>query len=161
MKIDNSVPAVVPFTAQIAGTTKWGTASGKIEFYSTSLATTDLTTTKWGAPIFPMGAYQDIEHGYNDPTLSTYPLILLDTHNRHRTHSFQDSNPWIKGEVYRHGLWMSVFDAKARGLKDNDTVLVTSSAGSDDTSSVCITENNPRMGQHLRRSVEQSSTALA
>ncbi|MGD0510478.1 MAG: molybdopterin-dependent oxidoreductase [Candidatus Micrarchaeaceae archaeon] len=130
MKIDNSVPAIVPFTAQIAGTTKWATTSGKIEFYSTYLATTDLTTTKWAAPIFPMGAYQDILHGYNDPSLSTYPLNQLDTHNRHRTHSFQDSNPWIKGEVYRHGLWMSVFDAKARGLKDNDTIMVTSSAGS-------------------------------
>ena len=130
MKIDNSVPAVVPFVANIAGTTKWNTTSGKIEFYSSYLATTDLTQTKWGAPIFPMGCYQDIENGYNDPSLKTYPLVLLDTHNRHRTHSFQDSNPWIRSEVYRHGVWLSVYDAKARGLKDNDTVIVTSSVGS-------------------------------
>ena len=84
-------------------------------------------------------------------TLSTYPLNQLDTHNRHRTHSFQDSNPWIKGEVYRHGLWMSVFDAKARGLKDNDTVLVTSAAGQTILPVARLSENHPRLGQHLRR----------
>ena len=55
MKIDNSVPAVVPFAAQIAGTTKWATASGKIEFYSTSLATTDPDYDKMGRSNLPNG----------------------------------------------------------------------------------------------------------
>ena len=56
MRIDNPVPATVPWTAQFAGTTKWNTPSGKLEFYSTYLATTNLTATQYGAPIFPMGA---------------------------------------------------------------------------------------------------------
>jgi anaerobic dimethyl sulfoxide reductase subunit A len=129
MRQDTTVPAAVPFVANITGGTKFGTASGKIEFYNSYFASTDLTTTKWVGPISALPIYESMSEGFYDPGLNTYPLVLLDTHNRHHTHSFQDANPFLKGEIFRHGLWISVADAKARGIKDNDMVTVSNAKG--------------------------------
>jgi anaerobic selenocysteine-containing dehydrogenase len=35
----------------------------------------------------------------------------------------------LVNETYRHSLWMSVSDAKARGIKDGDLVKVSQSSG--------------------------------
>jgi len=76
-----------------------------------------------------MPIYESMKEGFYDSGLNTYPLVLIDTHNRHHTHSFQDANPYLKGEIFRHAVWMSLADASARGIADNDLVTVTSASG--------------------------------
>jgi anaerobic dimethyl sulfoxide reductase subunit A len=51
----------VAFAAQIQKGERFPTPSGKIEFYSEYLATTDLTKTKYGGPIAPYAVYEDIK----------------------------------------------------------------------------------------------------
>ncbi len=46
-----------------------------------------------------------------------------------RHHSALFGVPWLNGDCYRHSCWISVADAKARGIKDGDLVRVYSSVG--------------------------------
>ncbi len=124
--IDNPIIQLADF---IAGQTKLGTPSGKIEFYSNYLAKTDLTTTKYGGPINPFGEYVDIPEGFFDQKTNQYPLMLISPHARYRYHSWGDGNPMLRTDVYRHSVWLSVADAKARGIMDGDKVRVFNDIG--------------------------------
>jgi anaerobic dimethyl sulfoxide reductase subunit A len=69
------------------------------------------------------------EMAIDSPMTKDYPLTLLSSHSRHRWFSAHDSNPAVYGEITRHRVWMSVSDAKARGIKDEDEVYVYNQMG--------------------------------
>ena len=58
-----------------------------------------------------------------------YPLLMSSPHSYYRVHSWLDNSPLLKGDCYRHAVWMSAADAKCRGVKDNDLVRVYSDIG--------------------------------
>jgi anaerobic dimethyl sulfoxide reductase subunit A len=129
---------------QIQNGKPFATKSGKIEFYSDYLATTDLSKTMWGiGPMPPM--VQWVVPGSNyapppgvqgapsgdsfwDPNVKNYPLYHMMPAAVFRQHSLHDNNPLLNDQ-YRHAVWISVPDAKARGIVDNDLVRVYNEVG--------------------------------
>jgi anaerobic dimethyl sulfoxide reductase subunit A len=118
-----------------------GTESGKIEFYSKLLArgphylqTNDYPSGSGkcygGGNLPPMG---QMTTGGRDTFYSQdaekYPLLMSSPHSLYRVHSFLDNNAWLKDDCYRHAVWMNVADAKARGIRDNETVRVYNDIG--------------------------------
>ena len=75
-----------------------------------------------------MGQYLMPETGYLGKNVATYPLYMMSPHSFYRQHSAQDSNPLSRDEA-RHAIWMSVADATARGINDNDLVHVYNDVG--------------------------------
>ena len=69
------------------------------------------------------------EDGFYNPKARKYPLSLVTPVSVYRQHSSNDNNPMLREECYRHGVWISGVDAKARGIKDGDTVRVYSPTG--------------------------------
>ncbi len=125
---DNPATPTLPFADQITGGKPFGTASGKIEYVFSYLTTNDPAGTAIGGPLDAMAMYHDQPEGFYDPKVATYPLVKLDTHNRYRSHSAQDSDSLLT-ENFRHSVWMNPADAKARGINDNDMVRVFNDAG--------------------------------
>ncbi|MEM3734797.1 MAG: molybdopterin-dependent oxidoreductase, partial [Nitrososphaerales archaeon] len=121
----------VAYAAQIQGGKRFGTPSGKIEFYSEYLAKGEdfLKTTKYGGFIKPYAEYVHIREGYFDPKVKRYPLMVISPHSRYRMHSWQDGDPMLRRDVYRHSVWINVADAKTRGIKDGDLVRVYNDVG--------------------------------
>ncbi|MFB3812471.1 MAG: molybdopterin-dependent oxidoreductase [Terriglobales bacterium] len=113
-----------------------GTASGKIEFFSNALARGAEYLQKHDIPAGSgkcygggrLPAMAEMTKGgtgtFFGKNADKYPLLLSSPHSYYRMHSFLDNNPWLKDECYRHAVWMSVADAKSRGIKDNDLVRV-------------------------------------
>ena len=118
------------------------TSSGQIEFYSELLAkgSSYLATHDY----FPMGSGKCYGGGELPPMakwvsggcdtfygkdLEKYPLLMSTPHSYYREHSFLDNNPWLRDDCYRHALWISIPDAKKRGIKDNDLVRVCNDLG--------------------------------
>ncbi|MGV8083572.1 MAG: molybdopterin-dependent oxidoreductase [Coriobacteriia bacterium] len=110
------------------------TASGKIEFYSDWLATHDFkkatqgTKTYGKGVISPMPKYKHQPYSLFSSIALREPLYMITPHAFYRQHFAQDGNPWFRDE-YRPSVWISVADAKARSIKDNDLVLVENGAG--------------------------------
>lgn len=113
------------------------TKSGKIEFYSDLIATADLNKLVipngklclGGAGTMPpMGIYRHAPEGMLSPKTVDYPLYMITPHSFYRQHTAQDENQWFRDE-YRPSIWLSVSDAKARGVKDGDRVRVYSPCG--------------------------------
>ena len=118
-----------------------GTASGKIEFYSEFLAKGPRYLANndyppgsgkcYGGGHLPPVAQMTV--GGRDTFYSKdsekYPLLMSSPHSLYRVHSFLDNNFWLRGDCYRHAIWMSVADAKARGIKGNDLVRVFNDIG--------------------------------
>jgi anaerobic dimethyl sulfoxide reductase subunit A len=122
------------------------TDSGKIEFFSKYLDTatappsgkylrTHHYLNSYGTAFAPMPKWawyykngMNGRAGTHDPAVATYPLTLYSTHSYFRQHSLRYWNPWHRDE-YRHAIWISVADAKARGIQDNDLVRVVSDVG--------------------------------
>jgi anaerobic dimethyl sulfoxide reductase subunit A len=119
------------------------TDSGKIEFFSKYLDTatpppagkylrTHYYLNSYGTAFAPMpkwawyyGNGMNARGGTQDPDVAKWPLTLWSTHSQYRQHSLHDGNPWLSDE-FRHSLWISAADAKARGIKDGDLVRVSS-----------------------------------
>jgi anaerobic dimethyl sulfoxide reductase subunit A len=73
-----------------------------------------------------------IPQGYGrflDKRVANYPLTMLSSKTVYRQHSCDDNNPLLRDEAYQHAVWMSVADAKMRGVVDGDLVRVYSEAG--------------------------------
>jgi len=122
-----------------------GTASGKIEFYSSllakgadHLAVNDRPTLSargtskcYGRGTLPASA--QMSFGGRDTFFSEdakrYPLLLSSPHSYYRVHSFLDNHPLLAEECYRHAVWLSVADAKARSIKDGNWVRVFNDIG--------------------------------
>ena len=127
--------ASVPWQNQIEHGEKFPTSSGKIEFYNSLFETWDpsKTDSDWGGtgvggPMLPMVMYEVPEEGFINAKCKDYPLETTQPHNRYHG-GFQSTNPYLKGDLYRHSVWISVVDAKARGIKDNDLVRVYNNTG--------------------------------
>ena len=116
-----------------------GTESGKIEFYSQEVAASacggkDKSTTvkshaangRYGGGNLPPMAQMVIggKATYYSQDIKQYPLLMSSPHSLYRIHSLLDNQPLLNRDCYRHAVWLSVADAKARGIKDNDTVRV-------------------------------------
>lgn len=117
-----------------------GTASGKIEFYSHTLAKGPEYLKKHDVPPGSGKCYgggnlppmAEMKKGGRDTFFSEdarrYPLLMSSPHSYYRMHSWLDNNPWLN-DCYRHAVWMNVADAKRRGVKDNDLVKVHNDRG--------------------------------
>lgn len=121
----------------IANDTPLKTKSGKIEFYSELIATSDLTKLVipkgqmclgGSGHMPPMGIYRHTPEGMLSPKTNDYPLYMVTPHSFYRQHTAQDENRWFRDE-YRASIWISVVDAKARGIKDGDMVHVFNPVG--------------------------------
>jgi anaerobic dimethyl sulfoxide reductase subunit A len=118
--IDNDIPLDTP--------------SGKIEFYSEFIANKDYRTVSHRTKTFgkgvitPIGKYKMPPYSLLQPIVRQYPLYLITPHSFYRQHFCQDENPWFRDE-YRASVWISAADAKARGIKDNDLVMVANEVG--------------------------------
>jgi len=136
-----------PFTGwddQIKEDKPFKTESGKIEIFSNYIANEvnrgegehfdpfgrlyDNLPSDW-SDLQPMPRYQPTVKGMDDPLVEKYPLMLLTPHCRYRVHYLFWTNPWLRNHVYRHRVWLSVADAKVRGVSDGDMVQVYNDRG--------------------------------
>ncbi|MEM3714576.1 MAG: molybdopterin dinucleotide binding domain-containing protein [Nitrososphaeria archaeon] len=65
---------------------------------------------------------------YFDPKVRRYPLYLISSHSRYRMQSWQDADPMLNTDVYRHSIWISAVDA-ALSIAEGDLVRVYSEVG--------------------------------
>lgn len=116
-------------TVESGGNPFDGTLSGKIEFSSKYLETTDLRNTDFGGRMDPMPVWEPsyMNEPANDsfyhPKTKKYPLSLVTPVSIYRQHSCNDNNPLLR-DCYRHAVWMNPADAKARGIQDDELVMV-------------------------------------
>jgi len=117
------------------------TASGKIEFYSELLASGPEHLAAidhppgsgkcYGGGSLP--AIAKMTFGGRDTfygqDADKHPLLMSSPHSLYRVHSFLDNNRLLRDDCYRHAVWISVADAKARGVKDSDLVRVYNDIG--------------------------------
>ena len=103
------------------------TASGKFEIYCETLAY--MVNSVGYSQIAPIGMYQigDPEQGAGTQT-DAYPLLLWTPHSLRRAHSVNDNVTSLR-QAFPQECFMSVVDAEARGIKNGDTVLMTSPHG--------------------------------
>jgi anaerobic dimethyl sulfoxide reductase subunit A len=118
-----------------------GTDSGKIELYSEVLAKGPEYLAKNNVPLGSERCYgggnlppmAQMTKGGKDTFFSQntekYPLLMSSPHSLYRMHSFLENNPWLKGDCYRHAVWMNAADAKTRGIRDDDLVKVYNDIG--------------------------------
>lgn len=116
------------------------TASGKIEFYSQGLAKgPDYLATNeffpssgkcYGGGSLPPMAEMTVggKDTFHSRDAEKYPLLMSTPHSHYRVHSFLDNNPLLR-DCYRHAVWISVADAKARGIKDDGLAKVYNDIG--------------------------------
>ena len=115
------------------------TESGKIEFYSQELAAGLKDTPpdtrerkihavngRYGGGNLPPMAEMTMggKATYHSKDTAQYPLLMSSPHGLYRIHSLLDNQPLLSRDCYRHAVWISVADAKARGIKDDDQVRV-------------------------------------
>jgi anaerobic selenocysteine-containing dehydrogenase len=60
---------------------------------------------------------------YFSKDIAKYPLLMSSPHSLYRVHTLLDNQPLLR-DCYRHAVWISIADAKFRGIKDGDTVRV-------------------------------------
>jgi len=119
------------------------TTSGKIEIYSRVIGDesqrgklhvdeferlVDNLPNDW-RDLPPIPAYQPMFRGMDHPDVARYPLFLLSAYPRYRNHTTFWNVPLLRGDCYRHAVWMNVSDARARGLKDGDMVRIFNDKG--------------------------------
>jgi DmsA/YnfE family anaerobic dimethyl sulfoxide reductase A subunit len=105
------------------------TPSGKIEIFSTRLWEMSRT---WELPegdvIRALPEYVPTWGMPDDPLSSRYPLQLIGHHFKQRTHSSYGNNAWLE-EAAPQMLWINPLDAKKRGVRHNDRVMVFNDIG--------------------------------
>ncbi|PSM52982.1 anaerobic DMSO reductase DmsABC, chain A [Campylobacter blaseri] len=105
------------------------TPSGKIEIFSSTLY--DMSKT-WklmpGQKINPLPVFEDVIMGARDPLRKKYPLQFFGYHYKGRTHSsFWDAG--VIREINPQEILINTLDAKQRGIKTGDTVIVRNDIG--------------------------------
>ena len=103
------------------------TTTGKFNIYSAELA--GLVNSLGFSEIAPIGKWQmgDPEHGQGAQT-DEYPLLLWTPHSLRRMHTVADTVISLR-EAFPQECFMSTVDAEARGIKNGDTVLMSSPHG--------------------------------
>ncbi|MCG6535269.1 MAG: hypothetical protein L7F78_11380, partial [Syntrophales bacterium LBB04] len=82
----------------------------------------------WG-PLTATPVYHKAVRGMDDPLVRQYPLMQLAPHSRYRVHYLFWEHPWLRGQIYRHSVWISTTDAANRGISDGDLVTVYNDRG--------------------------------
>ncbi len=133
----------VGFTEEVQGRRPFKTRSGKFEFSSYVLEDEALRgqvqrdhlgrhyqdlANDW-RDLPPMAVYQPAVHGMEDAKAGVYPLMMLTPHSRYRAHSTFWTVPWLREDCYRHAVWLSVADARARDIRDGDAVRIYNDKG--------------------------------
>lgn len=109
------------------------TKSGKLEIHcqalSDKIAAYGLTTIP---PIAkyepPLDGYEDTFEDWDNKVKGEYPFQLVTVHYGRRSHSVFDNVPQLR-EAYPQEFWMNKREGEALGLKDGDTVLISSKYG--------------------------------
>lgn len=112
----------VAFQDNVEKGTPWATSSGKIEIFSTGLATVaDFRRTQYGyySPAIPkwIEPWEWLGH----PVAMKYPFHMITPHPRWRTHSIFNNIAWLR-ETFEQEITMNADDAKKLGIKTGDVV---------------------------------------
>jgi len=121
VKVDETF---VAFKEQIADpeNNPFPTLSGKIEIYCEHIAELNIPNMP------PIPKYLSHEEHYDAPLAKKYPLQLLTTHNKRRTHSSINMIPWLE-EVEPHMVWINPVDAELRRIEHGDLVDIFNDRG--------------------------------
>ena len=111
----------VAYAAEVRGERPFATPSGKIEIYSTTLATNPSPAGLGPVPAIPVWIPPH-------PDDDRYPLELVTPKSRARTHSIHD-NQEILSRADRQDVWLNPEDAAARGITDGQRVRVFNDRG--------------------------------
>jgi anaerobic dimethyl sulfoxide reductase subunit A len=119
------------------------THTGKIEIYAYALGDesqrgklpvddfgriVDNLPNDWrDLPAIP--AYQPMYRGMDHGDVKRFPLFLLSAYSRYRNHTTFWNVPLLRGDCYRHAVWMNPADAQSRGVKDGEFVRVFNDKG--------------------------------
>lgn len=119
------VPTVIAFEKECKDPKRYPfpTESGKIEIFSKKIY-----ESAWREYVPAIPGYVAPPEGAQDPLTERYPLQLIGWHTKRRCHSIHDNNQ----EMHRldpQRLWISETDAKARGIQEDDMVLVWNDRG--------------------------------
>jgi anaerobic dimethyl sulfoxide reductase subunit A len=115
---------IVAFKSQIDDpkNNPFPTMSGKIEIYSKRMA-------EMNNPLLPpIPKYISHWENFDDPLVARYPLQLITTHYKLRTHSIYFNVPFLK-DLETNSIWINTIDAQARGISDGDLVDVYNGRG--------------------------------
>jgi len=109
------------------------TKSGKFEIYSSYKseyieATTGTKISPIPEYIKPVEGYEDTFADWNNRVKGDYPLQFITTHGLKRGHSAMDNVRWLQ-RAFPNVLWLNKSDAAQRGIKNGDTILVSSRHG--------------------------------
>ena len=73
---------------------------------------------------------EPIEASPTNPLFAKYPLVMITSHTRFRTHTQWDNLPWLREVFNKSFVEISPGDAQARGIGDGDAVTVFNDRGS-------------------------------
>lgn len=112
------------------------TATGKVEFYSQMWADIINSHGYSDDEYSPLPKYRPATQGYESTfkgntiggEKSQYPLQCINPHYQRRSHSIFDNIPWLR-EACANPFYISKQDAADRGIKDGDTVKISSQYG--------------------------------
>lgn len=76
----------------------------------------------------PIAKFIPSWEGRNSPMAEKYPLQLISTHLKRRTHSQFDNVPWLR-ELETQAILLNTIDARARDVSDGDMVRVFNDRG--------------------------------
>ncbi|MDG6925759.1 MAG: molybdopterin-dependent oxidoreductase [Nitrososphaerota archaeon] len=109
----------VPFFQQ-----NFPTPSGRIEFYVESLVPYNMPLPIYNEPI---------EASPSNPLYQKYPLVLITSHTKFRTHTQWNNLAWLRELNPKQFIEINPQDAAARGINDGDTVTVFNDRGTIQT----------------------------
>ncbi|WP_026038369.1 molybdopterin-dependent oxidoreductase [Clostridium arbusti] len=108
-------------------------ATGLIEIYSQTKA--DILYSQGYNEVSPLPKYVPPRDGYEstysnfgDKAKGKYPYQLINPHYIRRSHSIYDNVPWLR-EALKQPAYISKRSADEKGIKNGDTVLITSAYG--------------------------------
>jgi len=98
------------------------TPSGKIEIYSQKIAEMQ------NPMIPPIPKYLESWEGPGDVAIAAYPIQLVSPHSKARVNSTLDNIPRLK-KIADDSVWISIQDARSRGIQDGDRVRIRNDRG--------------------------------
>ncbi|MGC3954764.1 MAG: molybdopterin-dependent oxidoreductase [Propionicimonas sp.] len=108
------------------------TPSGKIEIFSQLVYEKSKTWVfegdRAGDRITPLPEHLDTWEGAAEARTSEYPLQCIAHHFKGRTHSSYANLAWLN-EAHPQVVWLNPMDARARGIRNDDEVLVFNARG--------------------------------